>query len=356
MVTLLPIIPNEVFDSAESGRSSKLGKFDLRQDQQYGFFFNCEFQSVQYNSDKYQNEQAHSQIFVQHLQTVVKKIVSRFGQNSSVVEVGCGKGYFFGLLSDQNFASIRGFDRAYQGDDPRILKRYISASDMPLNADVLVLRHVLEHVQNPLEFLNELAEINGKSCNFVIEVPSTDWIINNSAFWDFTYEHVNYFTSESFQRLFSQCEVTSVFGDQYLLAFCSSDSLKARRTLLNNESTLLNEMIKSISKNSLFDFALKHAGRYWIWGGATKGILISYHLLCFGDESARHPEGIVDINPAKQNKFSAGTGIPIFSPDSFLTLLRDGDRIFVVNPLYEREVAEFVRVATTKQVKIEVLN
>lgn len=98
MATLLPIIPNEVFDTAELGRSSKLGKFDLRQDQQYGFFFNCEFQSVQYNSDKYQNEQAHSQIFVQHLQTVVKKIVSRFGQNSSVVEVGCGKGYFLGCF------------------------------------------------------------------------------------------------------------------------------------------------------------------------------------------------------------------------------------------------------------------
>jgi hypothetical protein len=356
MSILLPIVPNEVFDSAELGRSSKLGKFELCQDQQFGFYFNSEYQSVQYNSDKYQNEQAHSQIFVQHLQTVVKEIISRFGQNLSVVEVGCGKGYFFGMLSDQNFASIRGFDRTYQGNDQRILKRYVNSHDAPLNADVLVLRHVLEHVQNPFEFLNELAEINGKRCNFVIEVPSTDWIIDNSTYWDFTYEHVNYFTSESFHRLFGQCEVVSVFGEQYLLAFCSSDSLRARRTSENSGSNLLNEMIGRISENSLFDFAFNHSGRYWIWGGATKGILISYHLLCFDNGSARHPEGIVDINPEKQNRFSAATGIPIFSPESLLSLLRDGDKIFVANPAYEHEVTEFVSEGSTKRVKIEVLS
>lgn len=356
MVTSLPIIPNEVFDSAELGKSSKVGRFELCRDQEFGFYFNSKYQSVEYDSNRYQNEQANSEIFVRHLQNIAEEIVKKFGKRINVVEVGCGKGFFFGILSDQNFTSLRGFDKTYQGDDRRIVKRYIAERDMPLNADVLILRHVLEHVQQPVEFLNELAELNGKGCDFVIEVPSTDWIIANSTFWDFTYEHVNYFTSESFRRIFGQCEIKRVFSDQYLLAFCGSDSLKARRSLLNRESRLLNEMLKSVSKNSLFDFALKHAGRYWIWGAATKGILIAYHLAGFDGGSARHPEGIVDINPAKQNKFSAGTGIPIFSPDSFLTLLRDGDRVFVVNPIYEREVAEFVRVATTKQVKIEVLN
>lgn len=91
-------------------------------------------------------------------------------------------------------------------------------------------------------------------------------------------------------------------------------------------------------------------------GGATKGILISYHLLCFDNGSARHPEGIVDINPEKQNRFSAATGIPIFSPESLLSLLRDGDKIFVANPAYEHEVTKFVSEGSTKRVKIEVLS
>ena len=356
MSTFLPVVPNEVFDSVELGKSSKLARFELCQDQQFGFYLNSEYQSIEYDPDKYQNEQAHSQIFVQHLQTVLEKIVLRFGRHANVVEVGCGKGYFFGMLSDENFTSLRGFDKTYQGDDKRIFKRYVSAYDMPLNADVLIMRHVLEHVQKPFEFLKELAEINGKSCTFVIEVPATDWIIANATLWDFTYEHVNYFTAESFRRLFGQCEVMSVFGSQYLLSFCSSDSLREGRTVDYRKTSLLSEMVRKFSKNTLFDFALKNKGRYWIWGGATKGILISYHLLRFDNGFARQPEGIIDINPAKQGKYSAGTGIPIFSPAHFLTEVREGDTIFIVNPAYELEIMEFISAASTKRVKIEVLS
>ena len=356
MSTLLPIIPNQVFNSAESGKSSQLGRFELCQDQQFGFYFNSEYQSVDYDSDKYQNEQAHSPIFVRHLKFVAQEIISRFGQSSSVVEVGCGKGYFFGLLSDLNFIDLRGFDKTYDGDDSRIAKRYITSSDTPLEADVLILRHVLEHVRQPYNFLKDLAKINGKSCSFVIEVPSTDWIVDNASFWDFTYEHVNYFTAASFCKMFDVCEVNKVFNDQYLLAFCNSDALKPRTNYQSEKSAVLKEMISNLEKNSLFDFALKQAGRYWIWGGATKGVLITYHLLRFASGSARPPEGIVDLNPAKQDKFSAGMGIKIFSPESLLSLLRDGDKIFVANPAYEVEIRKFLEENYLKKVAIEVLS
>ena len=357
MSILLPIIPNQVFDSAESGKSSQLGRFELCLDQQFGFYFNSEYQSVDYDSDKYQNEQAHSPIFVRHLKFVAQEIISRFGQSSRVVEVGCGKGYFFGILSDLNFTDLRGFDKTYDGDDPRIAKRYLNSSDIPLKADVLVLRHVLEHVQQPFNFLRDLVKINGKSCSFVIEVPSTDWIIKNSTFWDFTYEHVNYFTLASFRKMFYVCEVNEVFNDQYLLAISKSDSLTNFYNSESRKSTLFDEMKREFfEKNSLFDFALKQVGRYWIWGGATKGVLITYHLLRLANGSARPPEGVVDINPAKQNKFSAGTGIKIFSPLSFLSLLRDGDKIFVANPAYEVEIRTFLEANYLKKVAIEVLS
>ena len=91
-------------------------------------------------------------------------------------------------------------------------------------------------------------------------------------------------------------------------------------------------------------------------GGATKGVLITYHLLRFASGSARPPEGIVDLNPAKQDKFSAGMGIKIFSPESLLSLLRDGDKIFVANPAYEVEVSKFIEVASSKKATIEVVS
>ena len=356
MSAWLPIVPNEVFDSAESGKSSELGRFELCQDQQFGFYFNSEYQSVDYVSDRYQNEQAHSPIFVRHLQVVAQEIATRFGLSSSVVEVGCGKGAFFRVLSSLGFKSLRGFDKTYEGDDPRITQGYLTPSDGPLNADVLVLRHVLEHVQRPIEFLRDLTKINGKSCSFVIEVPSTDWIIKNSTFWDFTYEHVNYFTSESFQRIFGVCDITETFDSQYLLVIGKSESLVRRLIDESSESSLFSEILVKARRNSIFDYSLKHLGRYWIWGGATKGVLITYHLVMLDSNSARYPEGIVDINPAKQNKFCAGSGIQIFSPESFLSLMRDGDKVFVVNPMYEVEVTKFIEASSSKKVTIEVMN
>lgn len=356
MTIYLPIIPNEVFDSPESGKSSELAVFDLHEDVQFGFYFNGAFQTVNYASESYQNEQACSSIFVGHLENIADEIEKKFGKKIRLVEVGCGKGYFFRLLKDRNFFDLRGFDKTYEGDDTRIAKRYLNSSDMPLNADVMVLRHVLEHVQNPVEFLRDLVKINGKACSFVIEVPSMDWIIDNSTYWDFTYEHVNYFASDSFKKMFDNSDVIDVFDSQYLLVFASSDSLKPRTSFQIRRSNLLTEMINSrLESSKLFAFAIGNLGRYWIWGGATKGILVLYHLLQYKGRVARHPEGIIDINPAKQAKFSAATGIEIISPKSFLALVRNGDVVFVANPIYETEVEEFLEASSCRGVNIQVL-
>jgi len=170
----LPVVPNQVFDTSETGKASKLRTFDLYQDNNFLFYFNNDFEEVVYDSDTYQNEQGCSLTFLSHLQSVADEVISRFRPSSKIVEVGCGKGYFFNILSDSGFFELRGFDKTYQGNDARIEKRYLNQSDFPLKADVLILRHVLEHVQNPVEFLNELCAINGKRCHFVIEVPTTD--------------------------------------------------------------------------------------------------------------------------------------------------------------------------------------
>ncbi len=113
-------------------------RFELCQDQQFGFYFNSGYQSLDYESDRFQNELAHLPIFVRHLQVVAQEIAIRFGLSSSVVEVGCGKGAILKVLLSLCFKSLRRFDKSYEGDDPRITKRYLTPSDAPLNADILI--------------------------------------------------------------------------------------------------------------------------------------------------------------------------------------------------------------------------
>jgi len=353
MKVFLPSLPNEVFDSAESARLADLRSFDLYFDENYQFFFNKDFQDILYTSSNYQNEQAHSQIFLQHLKFVAQSIAFRFGSASKVVEVGCGKGYFFRLLSEMNFSKIQGYDSAYEGSDPRVFKRYLTERDRPLGAEVLVLRHVLEHINNPLQFLNQLAEINEKPFSFVIEVPATEWIIANSAFWDFTYEHVNYFTEDSFEKMFSRCQIERVFNSQYLLVFGESESLRKPVGYSISKSSLFEDLFKNAFSTNLFEYlSINQDVRFWLWGGATKGVLISHHLLNANGGHKYSLQGIIDINPSKQNRFVSGSGIKIISPQSFFRSVENNDVVIVVNPNYELEVRDTIGQGTNKTVQI----
>ena len=49
-------------------------------------------------------------------------------------------------------------------------------------------------------------------------------------------------------------------------------------------------------------------------------------------------DNIIDINPAKQGKFTAGTGLEIKSPAQVLLELKEGDIIFVMNSNYLDEI------------------
>jgi hypothetical protein len=47
---------------------------------------------------------------------------------------------------------------------------------------------------------------------------------------------------------------------------------------------------------------------------------------------------IIDINPAKQNKFLAGTGLQVQAPEQAISQFQQGDIIFVMNSNYLPEI------------------
>ena len=91
-------------------------------------------------------------------------------------------------------------------------------------------------------------------------------------------------------------------------------------------------------------------------GGATKGVLILFHLCSLRSDYSSVVAGIVDINPLKQNKFCAGTGVKINSPESFLAKVETDDVVLIVNPNYEFEVRDYISETCTKKVSIIVLS
>lgn len=326
----VPVLQNRVFDSEKLAIDSDFGYLQIEQDPETGIFENSLFEAQKMIYDQnYDNEQSNSGVFEAHLDTVCE-ILEPYVKGKKVIEVGCGKGHFFRKLSSRG-VEILGCDPTYQGDDPRIQKEFFS-QELGLEGDVIILRHVLEHIQKPVDFIRSIAASNGNKGIIYIEVPDLNWIIKNQVYFDFFYEHVNYFRPADFKVIFNKIYEQGLFFNgqyQYIVADLSSinippysfekadDQLKVSFDKLDDISTVLKHTAKPV----------------YIWGGASKGVISSMHLLMRGIKIA----ALIDINPKKQNRFAALTGIKIISPETFKQQA-DKAVLLIANPNYEAEI------------------
>lgn len=331
----LPVLQNKVYPSAEAAHRCPRGNLRLVQDASTGLIYNDAYRPelLVYDAD-YQNEQAHSAFFLDHLEEVCRLIETHF-DGQPLVEVGCGKGLFLEKLAARGF-SVTGLDPAYEGDDPRIRKEYFR-SDSSIARGGLILRHVLEHVPDPLRFLDMLRRANGDSGKIYIEVPSLEWIRDHRAWFDLFYEHVNYFRADDFRRIFSRVhEIRSSFGGQYLSVVADLASLRIPEGP-GLPFSLGEDFASSLEEQSRFLRRRKEAdpdSKVYLWGGASKGVIFSVYMARAG-----HPvDGVVDINPAKQGKYLAVTGLPVSSPEEAMAELPDGSTLIVMNPNYLEEI------------------
>lgn len=239
-----PIFQNRMYDSAEEARNCPKGEIALAEDPETGVVCNRAFRSeLMVYDEHYQNEQGLSPAFQRHLNDVARIVATSLGKDR-LVEIGCGKGYFLERMAQEGF-DITGFDPAYEGNNSRV-RREVFSPGIINRALGLVLRHVLEHMQHPLEFLHQIAAANENTGRIYIEVPCFDWICRHRAWFDIFYEHVNYFRLSDFQRWFGNViEAGHLFGGQYLYVVASLDSLrippprKQRRCVCRTTSLLL---------------------------------------------------------------------------------------------------------------------
>jgi hypothetical protein len=327
-VEQLPIFQNRMYDSAQEARSCPRGNVRLVQDLATGLVSNADFcpELMVYDA-RYQNEQAVSPQFRGHLGSVAK-IVERTMGRSGLVEVGCGKGYFVEFLAEGGF-DITGFDSAYEGSNPRI-KRHHFEPGVGITAQALILRHVLEHIQNPEQFLQGLRTANSGSGLIYIEVPCFDWICEHRAWFDIFYEHVNYFRLADFMRMFDRViESGRIFGGQYLYVVADLASLKPARADGCDRVSFPDDFLGDLGD-------VEQPERSAVWGGASKGVIFTL----LRERINRPIELVIDINPAKQGKYLPATGLEVLSPEKGLAMLPAGSTIHVMNSIYLQEIKQ----------------
>jgi SAM-dependent methyltransferase len=335
----LPVFQNRMFANAQTAIDCARGNVVLVQDGNTGLIYNRDFDPdlLDYGAD-YQNEQGISVAFKEHLRNV-SSIIGRHLEGRSLIEVGCGKGAFLEQLQRDGY-EITGLDPAYEGSNRAIRKEYFSSST-GIKADGIILRHVLEHVADPVSFLALLRDANGGQGKIYVEVPCLDWIMSHRAWFDIFYEHVNYFRLSDFQRMFGKVfEAGRTFGGQYLSIVADLSSLRKPSAdstppfaFPPNFGDSIGEYAAFLGRKSQSDNVGQSVA---VWGGASKGVIFTLQM----QRSGIPIEIVVDVNIAKQGKFLPATGARVHSPQEAMEKLAHGADVFVMNSNYLAEIRD----------------
>lgn len=328
----IPVFQNKVCTSVEEAKNVNRGNVLLEQEPISGLIYNAAFEpDLMVYDQGYQNEQGHSPFFQAHLNEVLSFIQSLTGSKDKIVEIGCGKGLFLEMMRETGL-DVTGFDPTYEGNKPYIIKEYFDESSF-VTADLIVLRHTMEHIPKPFDFLKRVAKANHGRGKIFIEVPTFDWIVEHKAFWDIFYEHCNYFTEVSFSSTFSKSETGKLFGGQYMYIVAELKNLLETPQLKERQLFSFNKIQEE--KNNWETFLLAHRS-IAIWGAGAKGNTF-LNLL---DPQGKKVSLVIDMNPAKQGKYIAGTGHAIVSPEALVS--KGVKEVLVMNENYLSEIEKMV--------------
>ncbi len=355
----VPVHQNQLCASADEARAVAVGDLHICHCPNCDFVWNAAFdRSLLSYHHAYDNTQTCSPRFTEHLESLVTLLVDERGMRSRrIVDVGCGNGEFLRrLVVADDASSGTGFDPSYRGPlqdvDGRLVfeRSFFGPDEASGSADVVVSRHVIEHVDEPLAMLELMrgAIASASDPRLFLETPDVAWILQRRVVWDFFYEHCSYFTSHSIEvaAAIAGLEVVGVdlvFGGQYLWAQ-ARPAQAARPTRTPPPDGGLAAAAEEFERAErqlwarLADqlAALAATGPVAVWGAGAKGVTFANQL----DPAAEMLSCVIDLNPAKQGGFLPGTGHAILSPRAAEE--QGIATAILLNPNYEQEIREML--------------
>ncbi|MFW6295624.1 MAG: class I SAM-dependent methyltransferase [Halothece sp.] len=360
----LPIYCNLLWSNKNSAINCVKGDIKLGFCSECGFIYNLAFDSEKINySESYENSLHYSRRFQDYANRLAKDLIDRHNLNhKSIIEIGCGKGDFLVTLSELGYNKGIGFDPSYipreehnfGSDRIQFIQDFYSEKYQQYSSDLIVCRHTLEHISQPIEhLLKPLRKAIGDRLNTILffEVPDAIHTFQNLAIWDIIYEHCSYFSSPSLKTAshlsgFKVTGIKNTFENQFLcLEALPSDpnatpdpqiaeEVAHLKVNINNFTAKFNQLIEKWNKK-LENLAQTNQ-KVVTWGAGSKGVtflnlLNNQHIIDY----------IVDLNPRKQGKYVPGTGQKIVSPDFLLEY--SPDIVIVMNPIYQEEIFQLTQ-------------
>jgi SAM-dependent methyltransferase len=306
------VLQNVTYPTRELAIASPAAPFELAGCVACGFMFNARFDPGLFAYDVEYDNHVESGVFDRYYRELARLLIDEFdlANGGTVYDVGCGRGTFLRVLCELA-PKITGI-----GVDPscdpietgnlKLIRSTFSDNVIRDDAKLVLLRHVLEHIARPLDFVRELRRAVRRAPVFV-EVPEASWIFANNAFWDFCYEHCNYFAPGSLRSVLERGGFELVrqqisFGGQYQWAICRPG---------REEATGAPDGSLALGKGVVFASLMR------------EGLIA----------------GGIDSNVRKQGRYAPGSGLQIHPPQ-WLTQLDGPATGFVMNPNYLQEMRD----------------
>lgn len=254
-----------------------------------------------------------------HMAATRDLMMSKMPAAPTVIDVGCGDGDFIYRLAESNARVGRyiGFDvstSTESGQGVEFYGRYFDPlSDIPaFKPDLILMRHVLEHLTDPAVFLDKLAwaaQGLGKPLWFFAELPCIDRALEHHRLADFFYEHFSHFTTSSFEKLMSRAGAIDTLDRGYdgevLFALVRLGVSEAARTQATSSQRFSFKALESVgSIAAQLDALAREGKRVAIWGGTGKAAAF---INRFGVDAERFPL-VVDSDKTKSGTRVPGTG------------------------------------------------
>jgi hypothetical protein len=217
-------------------------------------------------------------------------------------------------------------------------------------ADVLLVRHILEHASLPLDFMAALKILTKPDGYIVIEVPDCSRAMDGCDYTTLWEEHTLYFTPETFRSgvSFAACDLvcSAIYPypfENSLVAIARSngDSGGSRLPV----SAVARERQRGLGFGRSFAAHRDRIGRYLRAHRRNRGSIALFgagHLACMFVNVFRVADAIdiiIDDNPHKRGLYMPGSRLPIAASSALLE--RDITLCLLsLNPIGEEKVIE----------------
>ena len=347
-VERVPVHSCRLVSTHEEALSFPTGELRLGLCRTCGFVTNVAHDaSLQDYSVSYEETQAFSPHFRLFLQELAERWVERYAlRGKRVLEIGSGKGEFLLLLHKLGIGEGIGIDpgfapeRVEERPGLRFIRDLYSERYADLRADAIVCRHTLEHIAPVADFMRLVRSTAG-DVPVLFELPDVLRVLREGAFWDLYYEHVSYFSPGSLARLFRRVGLEPLvleldYDDQYILIEARAGA--GEPLPLEEEPEAIAEAVAEFrraydTRVAEWRERLRSARRPVIWGAGSKGVAFLTTIGAGGGI-----ELAVDVNPYKQDRWLAGSGVHVVAPER-LRQYRP-DLVVAMNPVYVEEIGQ----------------